>query len=82
MAEGTGIGVSVKRREDARFLTGDGTYTDDINRHGQTHAIMVRSPHAHAKIKKIDQSKAKGMPGVVAIFTGDDMKVGGLPAAG
>jgi len=79
MPEGTGIGVSVKRREDARFLTGDGTYTDDINRHGQTHAIMVRSPHAHAKIKKIDQSKAKAMPGVVAIFTGEDMKVGGLP---
>ncbi len=79
MAEGTGIGVSVKRREDARFLTGDGTYTDDINRHGQTHAIMVRSPHAHAKINKIDKSKAAAMPGVVAIFTGDDMKVGGLP---
>ena len=74
-----GIGVSVKRREDARFLTGNGTYTDDINRHGQTHAIIVRSPHAHARIKKINQAKAKAMPGVVAIFTGEDMKVGSLP---
>ena len=70
MPEGTGIGASVRRREDARFLTGSGTYTDDINRPGQTYAIMVRSPHAHAKIKKIDRSKASKMPGFVACFTG------------
>ena len=50
-----GIGVSMKRREDFRFLTGKGRYTDDINRPGQTHAYMLRSPHAHAKITKLDR---------------------------
>ena len=49
-----GIGDAVQRKEDFRFLTGRGTYTDDINRMGQTHAVFVRSPHAHAKIKSVD----------------------------
>ena len=48
----TGIGASVKRKEDQRFITGKGQYTDDINRPGQTYAVFVRSPHAHATIKK------------------------------
>ncbi len=77
----TGIGVRVKRKEDFRFLTGKGNYTEDINRHNQTHAYFLRSPHAHATIRKLDISKAKSMPGVVAILTGDDIaadKVGGL----
>ena len=77
-----GIGAAVRRKEDVRFLTGRGTYTDDIARHGQTHAYIIRSSQPHALIKRIDTSKAKAAPGVVAIFTGADMaadKVGGLP---
>src|SRR5271169_1091853 len=78
----SGIGASVRRKEDARFLTGHGTYTDDINRPHQTYAQILRSPHAHAKITKVDTSKALKVPGVVAIFTGADFaadKHGGLP---
>jgi carbon-monoxide dehydrogenase large subunit len=75
-----GIGASVRRKEDLRFLSGRGQYTDDINRPGQTYAYILRSPHAHAAIKGIDLSAARAMPGVVAIFTGEDMKgIGGLP---
>ena len=69
-AIGTGIGAPVKRVEDRRFLTGRGTYTDDISRPGQTHAYMLRSPHAHARIKSIDTAAAKAADGVVAVFTG------------
>jgi len=78
MAE-TGIGAPVRRKEDARFLTGKGHYVDDINRPGQVHAYILRSPHAHAEIRGIDASKAKSAPGVLAVFTGADMQVGGLP---
>jgi carbon-monoxide dehydrogenase large subunit len=77
----TGLGASVKRKEDIRFITGKGHYVDDINRPGQGHAYFLRSPHAHATIDKIDLSAALKAPGVVAIFTGDDIaadKVGGL----
>ena len=76
------IGQSVKRKEDQRFITGGGNYTDDVSVARQTHAYFLRSPHAHAKIRSIDLSKANSAPGVVAIFTGDDLaaaKVGGLP---
>jgi aerobic carbon-monoxide dehydrogenase large subunit len=75
----TGIGAPERRKEDARFLTGRGTYTDDINRPGQVYAFILRSPHAHAEIKGIDTAKAKVAPGVLAVFTGADMQVGGLP---
>ena len=68
----TGIGASVKRIEDQRFLTGKGNYTDDINRPDQTYAYMLRSPHSHAKIITIDSSTAEASDGVVAIFTGED----------
>lgn len=77
-----GIGASVRRKEDFRFLQGKGNYTDDVNRPGQAHAWILRSPHAHAAIKGIDSAAAAKMPGVVAIFTGADMakdNVGGLP---
>jgi aerobic carbon-monoxide dehydrogenase large subunit len=77
-----GIGVAVRRKEDRRFLTGRGNYTDDINRPGQLHAYILRSPHAHARIVRIDTAAAAGMPGVTAIFTGADMardNVGGVP---
>ena len=76
------IGQAVKRKEDFRFLTGGGNYTDDINRPRQTYAYILRSPHAHANIRKIDVSAAKKAPGVVAVFTGADYaadKKGGLP---
>ena len=66
----TGIGAAVRRKEDLRFITGKGQYTDDINRPGQAHAMFVRSPHAHAKIKNIDTKAAAAMPGVVAVLTG------------
>jgi aerobic carbon-monoxide dehydrogenase large subunit len=76
------IGKSILRKEDQKFLTGAGQYTDDITLHGQTYAVFLRSPHAHAAIKSIDLSAARKAPGVVAIFTGPDLaeaKVGGLP---
>src|SRR6185503_9007949 len=74
------IGQPVLRKEDARFLTGTGQYTDDVAMPRQTHAYFLRSPHAHATIRAIDTSKAKDAPGVVAIFTGADLAgVNGLP---
>jgi carbon-monoxide dehydrogenase large subunit len=74
------IGQSVKRKEDVRFLTGAGQYTDDITLPRQTYAVFVRSPHAHAKVRKVDTSRAKAAPGVVGVFTGADLEgVGGLP---
>ncbi len=75
-----GIGAAVRRKEDPRFLTGRGRYTDDINRPGQTYAVIVRSPEAHAAIGGIDSSAAAAAPGVVAVLTGADLEgVGGLP---
>jgi len=74
------IGKSVKRKEDARFLTGSGQYTDDVTMPNQTYAHFLRSPHAHAKIRGIDTTKAKAAPGVLAVFTGADLEgVNGLP---
>ena len=76
------IGKALPRREDRRFLTGAGQYTDDVVMPGQTYGVFLRSPHAHARIRKIDTSRAMKSPGVVAIFTGADLaeaKVGGLP---
>src|SRR5438552_11651971 len=77
----TGIGARVKRKEDHRFITGKGQYTDDINLKDQTYGYFVRSPHAHAAIKAINTAKAKKMPGVVGVFTCEDVKkdnIGGL----
>jgi aerobic carbon-monoxide dehydrogenase large subunit len=76
------IGARVQRKEDYRFLTGTGLYTDDVALPNQTYAAFVRSPHAHAVLKKIDVEKAKKAPGVLAVYTGEDLaaaKVGGLP---
>ena len=78
---GTGVGASVKRKEDNRFITGKGRYTDDINLKAQTYAYFVRSPHAHATIKSINTKKAAAMPGVLGVFVGSDVaedKIGGL----
>jgi carbon-monoxide dehydrogenase large subunit len=77
-----GIGASVRRKEDARFLSGRGNYTDDINRPGQLHAFIRRSDRPHAKINRIDTAAAAKAPGVVAVYTGADLaadNVGGLP---
>ncbi|HEX6317601.1 MAG TPA: xanthine dehydrogenase family protein molybdopterin-binding subunit, partial [Burkholderiales bacterium] len=76
------IGARVLRKEDYRFLTGAGQYTDDVSLPNQAYAAFVRSPHAHASIKSIKTDKAKASPGVIGIFTGADLanaKVGGLP---
>jgi len=77
------VGTKIERKEDKRFLTGKGQYTADINLVNQTYAYFVRSPHARAKINKVDISKASNAPGVVKILTGDDLakdKIGGLIA--
>ena len=74
----TGIGQSVRRREDVRFITGKGRYTDDINRPGQAHAVFLRSPHARARIASIDTSLALAKSGVVAVLTGAEMASDGL----
>src|SRR6266550_4637695 len=80
MATARVLGASIKRREDPRFITGKGNYTDDLKLAGMTYAAFVRSPHAHAKIRKIDVARAKAHPGVVAIFTGKDLTgVNSLP---
>jgi carbon-monoxide dehydrogenase large subunit len=76
-----GIGASVVRKEDKRFVTGKGRYVDDVRLHGMTYAAFVRSPHAHARVKGIDASAALEKPGVVAVLTGQqlvDDKVGNL----
>src|SRR5216110_480317 len=76
-----GIGASVVRKEDRRFITGKGRYVDDIKLQGMTHAHFVRSPHAHARVKSIDSSAAMKMPGVVGVLTGKqivDDKIGNL----
>jgi carbon-monoxide dehydrogenase large subunit len=68
-----GLGVSMARKEDRRFLLGKGRYTDDISLPGQAHAVFVRSPHAHAVIRSIDASQALAAPGVLAVLTGADV---------
>ena len=68
-----GIGQSVTREEDARFLTGRGRYVADINLAGQAWGVVVRSPHAHAAIRSIDTAAARAMPGVVGVFTAEDL---------
>ncbi|MFO1396915.1 MAG: xanthine dehydrogenase family protein molybdopterin-binding subunit [Burkholderiales bacterium] len=74
------IGQAIRRKEDVRFLTGAGQYTDDVNPPRHTHAYFLRSPHAHARIRRIDTARAKAAEGVVAVFTGDDLTgVNGLP---
>jgi len=72
-----GIGASVRRKEDHRFITGAGHYTDDIDRPGQAYAYFVRSPHAHARIKGVDKSRAATAPGVLAVLDGGDVKASG-----
>ncbi|MCC7275964.1 MAG: xanthine dehydrogenase family protein, partial [Alphaproteobacteria bacterium] len=74
-----GIGQPVRRKEDFRFLTGAGRYTDDINLPGQAHAHILRSPHAHARITRLDTAAAAAAPGVIAVLTQADVAADGLP---
>ena len=76
------IGESVRRKEDYRFLTGAGQYTDDITMQAQSYAVFVRSPHAHAVIKSIDISAASAMPGVVSYPSSANFVLARLPDAG
>ena len=81
MPKDTIVGTSPKRREDRRFTTGKGRYTDDIVLKNQTYAAFARSEVAHGRIRGIDTSAAEAMPGVLAVFTGEDFtEVGGNPA--
>lgn len=75
------LGQSIRRKEDYRFLTGSGRYTDDVTVPGQVYAFFLRSPHAHARIRSIDSAAAKAAPGVIAIYDGNDIagKMNGLP---
>jgi aerobic carbon-monoxide dehydrogenase large subunit len=82
MSEVIGIGAAPRRKEDLRFLTGRGNYVADIQRPAMVAGVFARSPHAHAEIKSIDTGAARAMPGVLAVFTGADLKadgVNGLP---
>lgn len=80
MPKDGGIGASTRRREDVRFLTGTGNYTDDINLRGQAYVHFLRSDVAHGRLRSVDTSAAEAMPGVLRIFTGKDFEaVGGVP---
>ena len=78
MAPAKLFGSSIKRREDPRLITGRGVYTDDVKLPGQTYAAFVRSPHAHARVRRVDVSRARQVPGVVAAFSGKDLADGGV----
>lgn len=75
-----GIGQAVTRREDQRLLTGTGQYVDDASLPDELHAVFVRSPHAHSRVTGIDVTAAKAMPGVVAVFTGQQLQAEGVGA--
>src|SRR5262245_21497169 len=73
-----GIGQPVRRHEDLRLITGQGRYTDDITLPRMTHAYVLRSPVAHARIKRIDTAASRRMPGVLIVATGEDLRADGL----
>src|SRR6266581_7012217 len=73
-----GLGESYKRKEDARFIRGQGNYVDDVNLPGMLYGDIVRSPYAHALIKNVDISAALQVPGVLAVITGQDLAAAGL----
>src|SRR5437764_8886328 len=75
---GVHIGRSLRRLEDQRFLTGRGRYVDDIDMPGQLHGIVLRSPHGHAVIDRIDSATARAMPGVRGVFTAADLDADGV----
>jgi aerobic carbon-monoxide dehydrogenase large subunit len=71
------IGQPLPRFEDRRFVRGAGRFTDDVALPGQTYAVFVRSPHAHARLVRVDAQAARACPGVLAILTGDDYTADG-----
>ncbi len=73
-----GIGQAITRREDLRLLTGKGSYVDDMHFPGEVHLVFLRSPHAHARIRSLDASAARGADGVLAVFTGEDLRAAGV----
>ena len=73
-----GIGQSAERVEDQRFLTGTGCYSDDIDAAHQSHAAIVHSPYAHARIVSVDSDDARNSPGVIDVFTGEDIAAANL----
>ena len=77
-----GIGQPVRRFEDRRFLRGEGRFQNDVNLLGEAHGVVLRSPHAHARIRALDTRAALAAPGVLAIFTGDDLAAAGLGTMG
>src|SRR5436309_14662657 len=74
------IGQSVRRKEDQRLLTGKGRFSDDFALPGQAYAVMVRSPHPHARILVVDWRRAMAVPGVLAVYSGANCVVDGLAA--
>src|SRR5690348_1806639 len=74
----SGIGAAPKRREDQRFLTGRGRYLDDLTFDNLAHAVVLRSPHAHARIERIECRPARAMPGVLAVLTAAEAAADGL----
>src|SRR5258708_30844185 len=74
----TGIGEPVRRKEEARLLIGGGRYSDDVDLPRQARAFVLRSVHAHARIKAIDTARAKAVKGVLAVLTGEDLKADGI----
>src|ERR1700719_5328776 len=77
-ADRNGIGRPVRRKEDLRLVTGKGCYSDDVNLPDQAFAVMVRSPHAHARLRAIDTAAARALPGVLAVLTGRDIVADGV----
>ncbi|MGE3712235.1 MAG: xanthine dehydrogenase family protein molybdopterin-binding subunit, partial [Hyphomicrobiaceae bacterium] len=77
-AAGTGIGMPVPRKEDRRLLTGNGRFSDDVTMPGEAYAVMLRSPHAHARITRVETANARSVPGVIAVLTGADVLADGL----
>src|SRR6266849_3380433 len=77
------VGASIKRREDPRLITGQATYVDDIKLHGMLHMAVLRSPYGHAHIRSINTDAARKHPGVVAVYTAEDVKgaVGNIAVA-
>ena len=72
------LGARIRRKEDPRFITGRGQYTDDVRLHGTLHASFVRSPHAHARVRALDVDAARAHPGVLGVYTGKDLAEGGV----
>ena len=73
-----GAGQPVPRLEDDRLITGNGQFTDDLTLPGVAHMVLLRSPHAHAKLLEVDTLAAKSAPGIIAVFTNKDLAAAGI----